>query len=454
MSAIVLMMINIVNLNGFDMPCPFSSSVTVGYLTKPGCTATGLSVTSRDQNVTSVNNQNENIFAGSTFKHISIGSQVVNFFPRNLGFFFKDLEGIRIYNSKLKELQKEDFLQFPKLIECAFDINELKFVPHGLFDGNLELVNVFLNNNELIYVAPDVFTPLKKLEYANFETNTCTNTKFNAQSSVPTLEASLKATCQGGVIGKLFEKAVQYDKNYHALELKLQKLSSCDQIVNAATNLLFAMTVNKTDRYSKIPQDNVNLKCNINTTDKICEASGFYVRFPDSNLVTIVDEEDDKINQSSVEKLLIIDQQTLFMPKNLGSSFPNLKELTIVNSGYFHFDKDFLIDMHKLKKLTINENKIRELPERSQNNNVNLAELNLACNQIEMIADGAFVNIANLLVLNLTANLLTSINAKVFAHLTSLRVLNLQQNKLKEVSSTLFYGLTSLTYLDISSKYL
>ena len=446
------MMINIVNLNGFNMPCPFSSSVGLAYLTKPGCEATGLSVTSRDQNVTNVNNQNENTFAGSTFKHISIKKQVVNFVPQNLGYFFKDLEGIRIHGSKLKEVEKEDFSLFPKLMECSLDSNDIQVIPYGLFDGNLELVNVHFGSNKLIYVAPDVFTPLKKLVNAVFHSNTCINIYTDAQSSVPTLEASFKATCQSEVIAELFEKAVQYDKNYHALELKVQKLSSCNQIVNAATNLLFAMTVNKTDKYSEIQRDNVNMKCKINTTDEICEASGFYVRFPDSNLDTVVDEKDDEINQSSVEKLLIIDQQTLFMPKNLGSSFPNLKELMIVNSGYFHFDKDLLIEMPKLKKLTINENKIRELPERSQSDNDNLAELNLAFNQIETIADGAFVNLGNLRILNLTANLLTTVNAEMFSHLTSLRVLNLQQNKLKVVSSTVFYGLTSLTHLNISSK--
>lgn len=418
------------------------------FIKKLGCFGSITSNVIVREKVTTVNNQDSKSLPISTYKTLDIVNQVLHFVPQNLGDYFPEVEGMQIKNCGLKELRKSDLAQFPKAIDFYFFENKLQFLPGNLLEGNPELLRIYFDGNKISSMDPNVLFPVKKLQVACFSSNICIDKNAVTQAEIPALEAALNLNC---ALPYLLEEKKKCQTKIEILEKNFEKkIDSCDGILNAATRQLFI-----TEKSLEVSPDEIDMRCKFNSKEINCKAIEFIVENPQTRVDKVTDETGNLFdhNFEHTEKLSIVDQQTLFLPVNLFEKFPQLKEVLIINSGLFHIYRTTFVNLILLKSLTINENKLREIPSNVLVANVNLWLLNLEGNNIEIIDKDSFKNLESLRELNLRRNLLTSISAAVFVQLASLEILNLANNKIVFVSSGLFSNLPQLSHIDISCKY-
>ena len=460
-----LLLCGVLNVNGIDLQCTNTTLInSFEFSTRTGCRVSNVNIQSRGQVITSVNGQDLTSFTGSSsisYKSIEIKHREVHFIPQGLGEFFPDLEGLDISSSQTKEVTKSDFDQFPKLKELYLYFTNIQSLPADLFEGNPELLYIYLGHNKLTHVGKGILTPLKKLHSAYFSSNPCTDIYvFNDRSKIPTLVTALESGCRNDTIDELNKKIVQ-QKSTSACEplrslaacneeLK-KKLESKDKLFDAATRYIYSNPPNN----QEISSEAINIKCKFILVDSSCEVFDFVVDTPGSKIVDIITENRTKITKSSssIEKLLIIDQQTLFLPLNLAEILPKVTELVITDSGLSQINQETFTGLKLLISLKITYNKIREIPEQFVSESSNLKELNLTSNRLEVIAENAFSGLGKLEELDMSHNLLISVHSEVFSSLNSLKTLKINNNKLQFLSPRLFYATSELVSLDISSRF-
>ena len=196
-----LLLCGILNVNGFDLQCTFTTLGNIFEHTNlTGCLVSGVNIQSRDQVVTSVNGEDLKSFTGFGYKSLEIRLQPVHFIPQGLGEFFPDLEGLAIGYSQTKEVTKNDFAQFPKLKQLFLYNTNIQSLPADLFETNPDLLYILLNDNKLTHVGKGILSPLKKLHSAIFQKNPCINTYVLNQSEISTIVAALESGCRNDTI--------------------------------------------------------------------------------------------------------------------------------------------------------------------------------------------------------------------------------------------------------------
>ncbi|KAJ8923770.1 hypothetical protein NQ315_010352 [Exocentrus adspersus] len=146
-------------------------------------------------------------------------------------------------------------------------------------------------------------------------------------------------------------------------------------------------------------------------------------------------------------------------------SLPALETLVIRNNDYlkrFSCNSENLLyldlshctlesvptgNMRAVATLNLQGNFLRELPDRSFLNFLNLITLNLSYNAISVIRDNAFRGLDNVKVIDLSLNKLTYLNENTFLPTISLKTLNLSHNYINSIDSITS---TSLKTLDVS----
>jgi len=146
----------------------------------------------------------------------------IHYFPRNLNKFFKNLKGIAIYNTGLKEVHQSDLKDFPKLMNLYLFYNNLEIIEENLFKFNPNLDLIELSFNKISHIDPNVFDKKAKLRSLNLGSNTCIN-----------MAASNNLT----VVQNVIKTANVQCKNseYSNLEQKVKNLLNESEDLNADT---------------------------------------------------------------------------------------------------------------------------------------------------------------------------------------------------------------------------
>jgi len=100
-------------------------------------------------------------------------SIIINFFPKDLLKFFKNLKGIIIYSCQLKEIHQADLKPFVNLISIRLQTNSIEIIEEGLFDYNPHLELVEFNEPNIIHIDANVFDNLSQLKYFWFQQVPC-----------------------------------------------------------------------------------------------------------------------------------------------------------------------------------------------------------------------------------------------------------------------------------------
>lgn len=97
-------------------------------------------IKSRDTSmITSVSGTHSTGKDNDDIRGLSIVSKIVNFFPKGIEIFFKNIQILHIYSSNLQEITQSDISVFPKLIFLHLTYNNLKVLEQGLLDFNPKL---------------------------------------------------------------------------------------------------------------------------------------------------------------------------------------------------------------------------------------------------------------------------------------------------------------------------
>jgi hypothetical protein len=173
-SAVFYLLCLIVRLDSFDLQCQyekFNGSIVSGSM----CRAVNVNVTSRDETITSVNGQGPEAFDKYKFDMIEIFDETLNFIPQGFDDFFPNVHSLGIRYSKLKEVEKKNFAQFPMLYNLWIENNQIEKLPGDLFQANLQLSRVSFVANRISQVGEDLLN-LNHSVYIDFIDNKCIST--------------------------------------------------------------------------------------------------------------------------------------------------------------------------------------------------------------------------------------------------------------------------------------
>jgi hypothetical protein len=170
------------------------------------------------------NNDNVESFLVDSFQ--------IHYFPRGLNKFFKNLIGIGIYATKMKEIHQSDLKVFPKLRVLFLDYNNLEILEENLFEFNPNLEYIHLGYNKISHIDSKVFDKLTKFKHLDLQSNTCItmNAKFDS-TEVPNIIRTAQANCKNTDYSNLEKKVKNIEiesKNLISenLKEKLEKLEN------------------------------------------------------------------------------------------------------------------------------------------------------------------------------------------------------------------------------------
>jgi hypothetical protein len=173
---------------------------------------------------------------------INIKDQV-NFFPKGIIKYFKNLKGIQIYSSNLKEIHKKDLKYFPKLVDIRLQIGQLEVLEENLFEFNPMLETVLFSNNKISHIDPHIFDNLEKLKTLHFIGNSCIDKDVsNNTIAVKEFIQTLSNMCTYSVYSELDQKVrnlVIESSNLNSEDFKQNIENLEDEIKNSKFSNFF-----------------------------------------------------------------------------------------------------------------------------------------------------------------------------------------------------------------------
>jgi len=172
---------------------------------------------------TGYNNDNVDLF--------SVGQGQVHYFPRSLNNFFKNLKGIEIYNTGLKEIHQRDLKDFPRLEYIGLQLNNLEIIEENLFEFNPNLEHIYVGYNKITHIDPNVFDRLTKLYVLYIQATPCINMFAYSPTGVQEIITSARARCTNSDYSNLEQKVkyLEFESkilNSEILRAKLEKLEN------------------------------------------------------------------------------------------------------------------------------------------------------------------------------------------------------------------------------------
>lgn len=140
-----------------------------------------------------------------------------------------------------------------------------------------------------------------------------------------------------------------------------------------------------------------------------------------------------------------------YIPKRIGSWFPNLKTLMITKSNLRLIEFRDFRNMKRLKKLFLPENKIEKIPICVFRFAMNLEVIDLNGNDLTELNEDTFVNLPNLEVFSANDNNIEQLKTGLFRNNPSLRQISMQQNKLLIIKVN-FMKIKGIEMVDLRSN--
>jgi len=123
-------------------------------------------------------------------------NKVIEYFPKGLERFFKNLKAIRMLNGKFKQISQSDIKPFPSLVYLDANSNNIEILEDGLFDNHPNMQLVWFGGNKIFHVGKNIFNNMNKITYLSFQSNPCIDmyTQGNSTAAKIIIE-SLKTKC-------------------------------------------------------------------------------------------------------------------------------------------------------------------------------------------------------------------------------------------------------------------
>lgn len=155
------------------------------------------------------------------YRGIYIDQNIVHFIPSGLEKI-EDLITLTIRKSKLKKVKGENLSTLKNLEYLDLSWNVLQILEENLFQNNTNLVTIWLNNNQIIFIMPSAFKGLNKEKiFLNLEKNICYH-EFSFKNSTKLDVIIKKNTC---LMGYASTDKVQTEKSIHKKIEELEEKS-------------------------------------------------------------------------------------------------------------------------------------------------------------------------------------------------------------------------------------
>lgn len=165
--------------------------------------------------------------------------KTMQFFPKGLEKFFKNIKMIDLYFCKLKELHQSDLKAFPDLIYFRLGGNGIEVIEAGLFDFNPNLEFIGFWESSIIHIDPNVFDNLNKLSYFKFFTVPCVDQNINdSKEKVQEVLKVVRSNCS--------------NSEYLSLENQIKSLEIVSKIINSEALSLKLENFEKNLKNSKL----------------------------------------------------------------------------------------------------------------------------------------------------------------------------------------------------------
>jgi len=276
-----------------------------------------------------------------------ISSGPIQYFPRGMDKFFKNLIGIGIYSTTIKEIHQDDLKPYTKLQYLDLLTNNIEVLNDGLFDYNPEMVGIRMDSLKISQIGMNVFGHLQKLLTLHFCGNVCTGRAAdNSRTGVLGVLESVKATCGDPEFTKLEEKIKVLEAE--AKNLKCDNLQTFNQNrLNFETELKsskFASSGSLLSRFKILKDVNIEEFHKQKCCQKCCKLDEYHAQNLEkfNNITKSINI----LEISQTTSFSLLDEKMLRFDENLQGFFYNLnsynkemsEKITIIGQKMENFD--------------------------------------------------------------------------------------------------------------------
>lgn len=177
------------------LECNFEDDPHLGYMC--GVQNENLITSGDDREITAISGQHQDGKSNDDVVFFFSDFLKLNYFPRGLTKFFKNIRKIQIGFASIGELTNADLEQFgDKLKEFFFYGNHLEVIKADLFKFNKNLEKVSFLNNRIRIVESGAFNGLDKLDGLWLGINKCVNKDVVGRNEVLNLIKIAEEKCK------------------------------------------------------------------------------------------------------------------------------------------------------------------------------------------------------------------------------------------------------------------
>lgn len=310
------------------------------------CESSNINITTQDA-ITKIEGQHESSQSNAALSNDNVNAlrifeQICHFFPSGIEKFLKNLEGIAVQNSQLRDIRKNDLKPFRELKSLSLYGNNLISLEFGLFVYNKKLELVSIYNNKLLYIASDFFEINSNLKKAIFTGNLCVDFGAFDENEIIILKQKINENCKPTFdmihLNNLEVKSTKLEDDYNKISSNyFQQSNELKMFTNQNENLknsLTKITENATCTVNKILEmekqkcelklhnlmmaiKNIDLVCDF-YDGETCVADDLIIFHEDMEVKVVKDSSETIVDPLNVVNLEIHGRNSFFMPINLG----------------------------------------------------------------------------------------------------------------------------------------
>lgn len=326
-----LVIVYLTGAHSIDLTCSIVS-YSYGSVSGKKCHATTSNIVEQNVLITSINGQTGDYLKGQSVNILFYNAGTVNYLPKGQGISFSHIESLMIQNTKLKEISKYDLEQFPSLKYFYLYGLDVSYLEADLFEFNPNINRVDLHGSSLRFIEENIFDQLTKLDFITLATCTTFTTSKSFKSEIALFKAAI-SKCQDQEIKEKLKNRRAIKKLQLEIKTLKSKLKSSNGNFEAALSHFHNCTKSFKSTLNPSNNSQISLIC-LESSDS-CDAFNLQIDSVYSIISYVSDENGTAITTNNIKKLSIVDQQTLYLPKNLDSFFSQLSELSVISSGLF-----------------------------------------------------------------------------------------------------------------------
>ena len=123
------------------------------------------------------------------------GQPLLTQIPKDIGKFFKNLQGLEVWGCQLATVSMEDLRPFPDLVVLNIEQNNLFNLPGNLFYHTPNLVWLRCLDNRIQNIGYGLLDDLHRLQFASFSRNDCIDMSARNQRELVVLKEVLSILC-------------------------------------------------------------------------------------------------------------------------------------------------------------------------------------------------------------------------------------------------------------------